>query len=95
MSQQENISSQISREEFSILLPGISLSQNLQAAERLGDLLDKNSILINKNIMLSVIISLGVSVLRANDNCFQDLYARSDSALYHAKSRGEKLCIFN
>jgi diguanylate cyclase (GGDEF)-like protein len=84
----EDIFARIGGEEFSILLPGISLSQSLQAAERLRDLLDKNPILINKNIMLSITISLGVSVLKANDSCFQDLYARSDTALYQAKSRG-------
>jgi diguanylate cyclase (GGDEF)-like protein/PAS domain S-box-containing protein len=84
----EDIFARIGGEEFSILLPNISLSQSLQAAERLRDLLDKKPILINKNIMLSIKISLGVSVLKASDNCFQDLYARSDSALYQAKSRG-------
>jgi len=84
----EDIFARIGGEEFSILLPNISLSQSLQAAERLRDLLDKKPILINKNIMLSIKISLGVSVLKASDNCFQDLYARSDSALYQAKSQG-------
>lgn len=84
----EDIFARIGGEEFSILLPNISLSQSLQAAERLRNLLDKNPILINKNIMLSMKISLGVSVLNASDNCFQDLYARSDSALYQAKSQG-------
>ena len=84
----EDIFARIGGEEFSILLPNISLSQSLQAAERLRDLLDTNPILINKNIMLSIKISLGVSVLKASDNCFQDLYTRSDLALYQAKSQG-------
>ena len=90
----EDIFSRIGEEEFSILLPNISLSQSLQAAERLRNLLDKNPIFINKNIMLSMKISLGVSVLNASDNCFQDLYARSDSALYQAKSQGRKAINF-
>jgi diguanylate cyclase (GGDEF)-like protein/PAS domain S-box-containing protein len=84
----EDIFARIGGEEFSILLPGISQSQSLEAAERLRDLLDKSPIFINKDIMLSIKISLGVSVLKASDNCFQDIYNRSDSALYEAKSRG-------
>ena len=84
----EDIFARIGGEEFSILLPNISQSKSLQAAERLRELLDTNPILINNNIKLPIKISLGVSVIKASDSCFQDLYSRSDSALYKAKSHG-------
>jgi diguanylate cyclase (GGDEF)-like protein/PAS domain S-box-containing protein len=83
----EDIFARIGGEEFSILLPNITKSESLQAAERLRELLDDNAIIIN-NIELPIKISLGVSVIKAADNCFQDLYSRSDRALYKAKSHG-------
>lgn len=84
----EDIFARIGGEEFSILLPNITKNKSLQAAERLRELLDKNPILIHNNIKLPIKISLGVSVIKASDNYFQDLYARSDTALYKAKSHG-------
>ena len=84
----EDIFARIGGEEFSILLPNITKPKSLQAAERLRELLDTSPILINNNIKLPIKISLGVSVIKASDSCFQDLYARSDSALYKAKSHG-------
>ena len=83
----EDIFARIGGEEFSILLPNIAKSKSLHAAERLRELLDNNTITIN-SIELPIKISLGVSVLKASDTCFQDLYARSDMALYKAKSHG-------
>lgn len=50
----EDIYARIDGENFSILLPNISLSQSRQSAEKLRDLLDKNLILINTNMMLSI-----------------------------------------
>ncbi|TWX63384.1 GGDEF domain-containing protein [Colwellia sp. C1TZA3] len=84
----EDIFARIGGEEFSILLPNINRSKGLQTAERLRNLLDKNPIIINNKIKLPIKISLGLSVIKPSDGCFQDLYARSDSALYKAKSQG-------
>jgi diguanylate cyclase (GGDEF)-like protein/PAS domain S-box-containing protein len=83
----EDIFARIGGEEFSILLPNITKTESLQAAERLRELLDDNAIIIN-DIELPIKISLGVSVIKAADTCFQDLYSRSDRALYKAKSHG-------
>lgn len=83
----EDIFARIGGEEFSLLLPNISTTDSLHAAERLRELLDNNIIKVN-NLELPIKISLGVSVLKATDSCFQDLYSRSDMALYKAKSHG-------
>ena len=71
-----------------ILLPNTSRHESQQTAERLRHLLDNNPISITDDISLPIKISLGVSVLKAADTNFQDLYARSDIALYKAKSMG-------
>lgn len=84
----EDIFARIGGEEFSILLPNTSRFESKKAAERLRHLLDNNPISITDDISLSIKISLGVSVLKATDDSFQDLYARSDIALYKAKSMG-------
>lgn len=84
----EDTFARIGGEEFSILLPNTSKSQCQKAAERLRDLLDTNPIILEKNIQLEIKISVGVSIIKATDTSFQDLYARSDIALYKAKSIG-------
>lgn len=84
----EDIFARIGGEEFSILLPNTPKQQCLHAAERLRDLLDTTPIVINANISLPIKISLGLSVLKPSDKDFQNLYARSDMALYRAKSHG-------
>ncbi|UUO25595.1 GGDEF domain-containing protein [Colwellia sp. M166] len=84
----EDIFARIGGEEFSILLPNTSKLESQKTAERLRHLLDENPISIANDICLAIKISLGVSVLKAADTSFQDLYARSDIALYKAKSMG-------
>ena len=84
----EDIFARIGGEEFSILLPNTSKLQCQQAAERLRNILDTRKIELTCGLTLSIKISVGVSILKPSDNCFQDLYARSDIALYKAKSIG-------
>lgn len=84
----EDTFARIGGEEFSILLPNTSKIQCQQAANRLRDLLDTNTILLENDIELDIKISVGVSIIKATDASFQDLYARSDIALYKAKSIG-------
>lgn len=84
----EDTFARLGGEEFSILLPNTSRTQCQQAANRLRDLLDTNTILLEKDIELDIKISVGVSIIKATDTSFQDLYSRSDIALYKAKSIG-------
>jgi diguanylate cyclase (GGDEF)-like protein/PAS domain S-box-containing protein len=85
---EEDIFSRIGGEEFSILLPETSAESARLAAERIHYLLDSQPITLNDDIKLDVKVSVGVSIISANDECFQALYARSDKALYLAKSIG-------
>ena len=84
----EDIFARIGGEEFSILLSDTSKQQCHNAAERLRNLLDTSPISLDKNIQLSIKISVGVSLIKETDNSFQDLYSRSDIALYKAKAIG-------
>lgn len=85
---EEDIFARIGGEEFSITLSDTSKEKCQQAAERLRSLLDNNVISLDNNIQIPIKISLGVSIIKASDTSFQDLYARSDIALYKAKSIG-------
>lgn len=84
----EDIFARIGGEEFSILLPNTSKLQSQKTAERLRCLFDQKIIYLSDDTQLSITISLGVSMLKSNDTCFQDLYSRSDFAMYQAKSNG-------
>jgi diguanylate cyclase (GGDEF)-like protein/PAS domain S-box-containing protein len=84
----EDILARIGGEEFSILLPCTSKKQCQQVAERLRKLLDIKPVSITNDIQLAIKISLGVAIIQTEDTCFEDIYARSDLALYKAKSRG-------
>ncbi len=84
----EDIFARIGGEEFSILQPNTTKLKSQQAAERLRQLLDNNPITLENNIVLPIKVSLGVSMIKDTDTCFQDLYARSDVALYKAKACG-------
>ena len=74
-------------EEFTILLPNSTAEQTIAVAEKLRRLFDGNPIMIN-DMRLAINISLGVSVIQPHDKLFQELYARSDKALYQAKDQG-------
>ncbi|MGB1263276.1 MAG: GGDEF domain-containing protein [Cognaticolwellia sp.] len=96
MVRSEDILARIGGEEFSILLPDTSREKSHQAAERLRALLDNNPIILDNDVKLPVKLSLGVSVIKASDACFQELYARSDIALYKAKSNGRNhVCMLD
>ena len=83
----QDIFARIGGEEFSILLPNTMMLESQNTAERLRLLFDEKPVTLD-DISLPVKISLGVSVMKASDSCFQDLYARSDIALYKAKDYG-------
>lgn len=87
-SKTEYIFARIGGEEFSILVPNTTETETWQIAEELRILLAKNPIVINDEIKFSVKISLGISSMLSKDASFQDLYARSDKALYLAKAKG-------
>jgi diguanylate cyclase (GGDEF)-like protein/PAS domain S-box-containing protein len=90
----EDILARIGGEEFLILLPHTSEEQCQQFAERLRKSLDMKPISITNDIQLAIKISLGVAIIQTTDTCFEDMYARSDIALYKAKSLGRNQVHF-
>ena len=74
-------------EEFAVLLPGRSLEEAAEVAERLrvtiGDLR-----LHETEYSASVTVSIGVSVLRDGEYGWTEMLCRADDALYRAKRQG-------
>jgi diguanylate cyclase (GGDEF)-like protein/PAS domain S-box-containing protein len=78
----------IGGEEFSILLPQTSINEANILAERIR--LQQSELVImgdsQNNIKLTV--SIGVSSISDNDKSFDELFSRTDKALYLAKTSG-------
>ncbi len=85
-------------EEFTIILPETDLDAALQAAERIRAAISDQPIVIDKDISVSLTISLGVATIAAEkskarsaiDN-FENLLEEADAALYQAKNDGRNL----
>jgi diguanylate cyclase (GGDEF)-like protein len=71
-------------DEFSILLPDVTLDQAREAAERL---LARVAAISPPNLNSAITISVGIARLEAEEEV-ADLVQRADSALYDAKERG-------
>lgn len=84
-----DILARVGGEEFSIILPKSDLEDALIIAEKVRETL--NSIVYeHNNIKVSVTASFGVSqIIYQSDTDLDDIYARSDKALYKAKSSGK------
>lgn len=77
----------IGGEEFVILLPDTQLATGQAAAERIRLTVFTNPIQIDQ-AMIRITASLGVVEARANDHDLAAVLARSDEALFRAKSAG-------
>ncbi len=74
-------------EEFAILLPQANLSVAAAVGERLRDILERTTIPTDKG-PIQVTTSIGVAALREDEEGFDALLERADSALYLAKNGG-------
>jgi diguanylate cyclase (GGDEF)-like protein len=70
-------------EEFLIVLPGTSLEDGMEIAERVRTVVEDSH-----PAGMEVTVSLGVAQASGTAVCVADLYAEADSALYEAKRRG-------
>ncbi len=78
-------------EEFLILLSGSTLSQSMEAAERLREAAGRQSLEL-KNETISATISIGVAEYYPGER-LEDLISRSDAAMYKAKTLGRNRVI--
>ena len=88
----------IGGEEFLVVLPGASVEQAAQAAERLrlaiSQAIFKTEPAAGQaEVIVPVTISLGVSSQRDEDRAFDRIVARADAALYRAKAEGRNRVV--
>lgn len=85
----DDIAGRVGGEEFCIVLPGTSLTQAQDIAERIRDSINSREILIAKKQTIRVSASLGVcSSEELEQYDFQHLQSIADRRLYQAKSGG-------
>ncbi len=77
----------IGGEEFAAALPETDLEAGLQAADRLRDELAKLKVQ-TKEADVSFTVSIGVTLVRAEDQNIEETIHRADEALYKAKKMG-------
>lgn len=82
-------------EEFVILLPGISIEQALECAQRLQAALAEQQIAHHASETAQhVTMSIGIAQLEAEPDDFETLMRRADDALYRAKRLGRNRIIY-
>ena len=84
---QGDLLGRVGGEEFVVLLPNTPADAALQVAERLRDSVHRLD-LSDVAEELGVTISLGLAMLRPQDDGLHDVIDRADSALYRAKEAG-------
>ncbi len=77
-------------EEFVLCLPGTTLQQAMETAERIRAALARTAVL-HEGKTISVTVSIGVAALQAGESLEQWL-SRADSAMYKAKRSGRNCC---
>ena len=81
----------IGGEEFVVLFPDTTIEDATMIAEKLRALIAAADIDVD-GVTIPVTISCGISTLKPRDGAEQ-LYRRSDEALYAAKEAGRNRCI--
>ncbi len=75
-------------EEFAILMPGVSLEEAIQLADRMRGAVAEQVVQLPNGRSLSATVSIGVTQRRFDDDTLQVLLRRADEALYAAKEGG-------
>ena len=74
-------------EEFALVLPNTGAERALALAERLRGRVEQTP-LVQGTDRIAITVSIGVSVIRADDTSVDDVLRRADLALYEAKNSG-------
>jgi diguanylate cyclase (GGDEF)-like protein/PAS domain S-box-containing protein len=84
---QIDIAGRLGGEEFAILLPEAGLAAAATFAERLRQKVAKTSIMVDQQA-ISLTVSIGIAVMRADDAQSNQVLQRADEALHRAKALG-------
>lgn len=86
---EQQVAGRVGGEEFCILLPGRTLAEAVEIAERIRQRIASKEILIHKHTTIRISASLGVSEAReAESYDFEHLQSIADQRLYRAKHQG-------
>lgn len=87
-----DIAGRLGGEEFAVLLPGVTGTQAMQAAERLRLVFADSEVPVAGGKSLSFTVSIGVTCRLKQDQSFDAMLKRGDIALYAAKNAGRN-CV--
>jgi diguanylate cyclase (GGDEF)-like protein/PAS domain S-box-containing protein len=90
---QYDTAARIGGEEFLILLPQTALDAALTVAERVRTAVQNNAITLADGGQLQFTVSVGVATLSRDIGTADQLFKRSDLALYEAKESGRNRCV--
>jgi diguanylate cyclase (GGDEF)-like protein len=80
-------------EEFVALLPGTTLAQAVQIAERVRSAVEAQSMRTAQGATIAVTASLGVATLAGDAESPAAMLERADHAMYRAKNGGRNRCV--
>lgn len=84
-----DVAGRVGGEEFCVVLPGISLPEATEIAQRIRTRINSKEILVRKSTTLRISASLGVSCAHEKGNYgFEQLQSIADARLYLAKQSG-------
>ncbi|MFR0437124.1 diguanylate cyclase, partial [Escherichia coli] len=84
-----DVAGRVGGEEFCVILPGASLTEAAEVAERIRLKLNEKEMLIAKSTTIRISASLGVSSSEeTGDYDFEQLQSLADRRLYLAKQAG-------
>jgi len=91
----EDTLARIGGEEFSIIVPNMTLEKAKAVAQRICH--TENKFMVNelKNDEIDVKVSIGLVTMRATDIDFDSLFVRADNALYQAKKSGRNKVFYD
>jgi diguanylate cyclase (GGDEF)-like protein/PAS domain S-box-containing protein len=79
-------------EEFAAVLPGLDISQAVEAAERLRRTISNSQVRLESGKIIHFTVSIGVACLREADESLEALLKQADNGLYAAKHSGRN-CV--
>lgn len=83
----EDILARVGGEEFALVLPGTTVEEGIQVAEKLCRMLEDSPMETGIG-PLAMTASFGVATISINDTCLPDIVMRADAALYRSKRAG-------